>query len=149
MKDDENLHIGQDDGLGFDLPHFIQPFPANISAGDLQYLQLKGVLALPPLAVQDAFIDAYIKHVQPRFHLISITDLYRMVNHRSEAGPEISLLLYDAVLYTAAAFVDLHFIQNAGYASRRVARKHLYDKTRVSWAPALCSFVLGTDHRVL
>uniref|UniRef100_A0A8H7TQ38 Xylanolytic transcriptional activator regulatory domain-containing protein n=1 Tax=Bionectria ochroleuca TaxID=29856 RepID=A0A8H7TQ38_BIOOC len=131
MKDDENLHIGQDDGLGFDLPHFIQPFPANISAGDLQYLQLKGVLALPPLAVQDAFIDAYIKHVQPRFHLISITDLYRMVNHRSEAGPEISLLLYDAVLYTAAAFVDLHFIQNAGYASRRVARKHLYDKTRL------------------
>ncbi|KAK7225485.1 hypothetical protein V2G26_013488 [Clonostachys chloroleuca] len=54
-----------------------------------------------------------------------------MVNHRSDAGPEISLLLYDAVLYAAAAFVDLHFIQNAGYASRRVARKHLYDKTRL------------------
>ncbi|CAH0028405.1 unnamed protein product [Clonostachys rhizophaga] len=131
MDEEENLHIDQDNGLGSDLPHFIQPFPANISTGDLQYLQLKGVLALPPLAVQDAFIDAYIEHVQPRFHLISITDLYRMVNHRNDIGPEISLLLFHAVLYAAAAFVDLHFIQNAGYASRRVARKHLYDKTRL------------------
>ncbi|CAH0050859.1 unnamed protein product [Clonostachys solani] len=144
IDEEDNLHIGYEDGLRFDLPPFLQPFPANISAGDFQYLQLKGVLALPPLTVQDAFIDAYIKHVQPRFHLISITDLYRMVNHRNETGPALSLLLYHAVLYAAAAFVDLHFIQNAGYASRRVARKHLYDKTRL-----LYNFGYEKDHLVV
>lgn len=119
------------DIYGLGLPEFIKPFPPGLWAVDFQYLKSKGALSLPDPDVQDALVDAYVQHVQSRFHLLSALDLVQMVRRREEQDKALSLLLYQSVLYTAAAFVDAHFIQKAGYSSRRAARKDLYDKTRV------------------
>ncbi|KAK5154986.1 hypothetical protein LTR04_005881 [Oleoguttula sp. CCFEE 6159] len=46
-------------------------------------------------------------------------------------GNLVSLLLFQCVMFAGTAFVDLRHLKNAGYASRREARKQFFQKTRL------------------
>ena len=57
----------------------------------------------------------------------------------NEAAPKISLIVFQAILFSATAFVDLPNFQEAGYENRRAARADYYQKVKVSCG-ALASF---------
>jgi hypothetical protein len=64
--------------------------------------------------------------------LMELHDFLRVVNDRSGAEGKVSLFLYHAVMFAATAFVEEGLLKEAGYDSRRDARRAFFSRTRVS-----------------
>ncbi|KAL1838603.1 hypothetical protein VTJ49DRAFT_2471 [Mycothermus thermophilus] len=127
-----------------DWPGFLKPLPDRILPEDRQYLMQKGVFSLPSLTLQNALLAAYVEFVHPYMPLLELHEFLRVLNDRSGASGKLSLFLYHAVMFAATAFVDEGLLKEAGYASRRDARRAFFSKTRL-----LYDFDYETDRLVL
>ncbi|KAH8810792.1 C6 transcription factor [Xylogone sp. PMI_703] len=115
----------------FPLPSYIKRLPPSLQPEDIQYLWMKGALSLPNILLRDKLIEAFIQHVYPSLPLIDLQQFVRTVNNSGKDGVSISLILFQAIMFAGAAFVDLSDLQNVGYSTRREARKALYQKARL------------------
>ncbi|KAG6018381.1 Cutinase transcription factor 1 beta, partial [Claviceps citrina] len=113
------------------LPAFIRPLPAKITHQDVQYLALKGALTLPNLTLQNALLHCYIEYVYPFMPLIDLHHFLSVVDRRDGVNGQISLLLYQSIMFSAVAFVDMKHLREAGFPSRKPARKAFFQKTRL------------------
>ena len=114
------------------LPPFLRPLPSKIAPEDVSYLQAKGALTLPAVPLQNALLQAYVEYVHPYMPLMDLHPFLNIVNSRNGFNGQMSLLLYHAVLFSSTAFVDMKRLREAGYTSRKAARKAFFQKTRVS-----------------
>lgn len=114
------------------LPPFVRPLPSKISPEDVRYLHAKGALSVPCLSLQNALLRAYIEFVHPYMPLMDLLPFLSVINRYDGSEGQISLFLYHAVMFSATAFVDMRHLREAGYATRKAARKAFFLKTRVS-----------------
>ncbi|RYP76216.1 hypothetical protein DL770_007258 [Monosporascus sp. CRB-9-2] len=126
------------------LPAFIRPLPAKIAAEDVAYLNTKGALTLPTIPLQNALLRCYIEYVHPYMPLIDLSEFLTAVNARDGLCGQISLFLYQTIMFSATAFVESKFLQDAGYSSRKAARKASFYKARL-----LYDFDYESDRLVL
>ncbi|RYP85408.1 hypothetical protein DL769_000961 [Monosporascus sp. CRB-8-3] len=126
------------------LPGFIRPLPAKIAAEDVAYLNTKGALTLPTIPLQNALLRCYIEYVHPYMPLIDLNEFLTAVNARDGLCGQISLFLYQAIMFSATAFVESKFLKDAGYSSRKAARKASFYKARL-----LYDFDYESDRLVL
>lgn len=117
------------------LPAFVKPLPAKIAQEDVTYLHAKGALTLPALPLQKALLQAYVEYVHPYMPLLELYDFLATINAHDGLNGQISLFLYQAVMFAATAFVDMKVLREAGYPTRKAARKAFFQKTRVSGPP--------------
>lgn len=96
------------------------------------YLRCKGALSLPEPRLQRHLLQAYIEYVHPYMPLLELHDFLNRVNAQDGRNGRVSLLLYQAVMFAASAFVGIKALNEAGYTDRRTARKILFQKARVS-----------------
>lgn len=113
------------------LPAFIPVFPAKISAQDIRFLREKGAITLPNPTLQTALLQAYAEYVHPYMPLLDMQEFLAIVNARDGSRGQVSLFLYQAVMFAATAFVDMKHLRDAGYTSRKAARKAFFQKARV------------------
>jgi hypothetical protein len=113
------------------LPAFIRPLSSKIASEDVAYLHAKGALTLPDTRLQNAFLQAYVEYVHPYMPLMDLHDFLGIINCRDGLNGQVSLFLYHAVMFAATAFVDRKYLREAGYATRKAARKSYFQKTRV------------------
>ncbi|KAI1449893.1 fungal-specific transcription factor domain-containing protein [Annulohypoxylon stygium] len=113
------------------LPAFIRPLPSKIAPEDVTYLHTKGALSLPGPSLQNALLTAYVEYVHPYMPLIELHDFLGMINARDGLYGQISLFLYQSIMFAATAFVDVKYLKDAGYASRKVARREFFSKARL------------------
>ncbi|KAK4103954.1 hypothetical protein N658DRAFT_420567 [Parathielavia hyrcaniae] len=125
-------------------PAFVKPIPDRILAEDRRYLVQKQVFALPSLRLQNALLAAYVEYVHPYMPLVELLDFLTVVNDRSGAAGKVSLFLYHAVMFAATAFVDESLLKEAGFDSRRDARRAFFSRTRL-----LYDFDYETDRLIL
>lgn len=114
------------------LPGFIRPLPSKIAPEDVNYLHLKGALTLPSPSLQNALLRAYVEYVHPYMPLMELHDFLAAINSTDGLYGQISLFLYHAVMFASTAYVDVKYLKEAGYSSRKAARKAFFQKTRVS-----------------
>ena len=114
------------------LPYFIKPLPSRIGPDEIEYLDKKGALSLPTPALRNELLRAYIEFVHPYMPLIDLYDFVMAVEGGSSSLGQISLILYQAVMFAGSAFVDMSHLHAAGYVSRKESRKDFFQKTRVS-----------------
>ncbi|KDN65070.1 putative fungal specific transcription factor domain-containing protein [Colletotrichum sublineola] len=126
------------------LPAFVKPLPAKIAQEDVTYLHAKGALTLPALPLQNALLQAYIEYVHPYMPLLELYDFLAVINAQDGLYGQISLFLYQAVMFAATAFVDMKVLREAGYPTRKAARKAFFQKTRL-----LYDFDYESDRLVL
>lgn len=119
---------------GSQLPAFVRPLPPKIALEDVQYLSVKGALSLPNLHLQNALLQCYIECVYPYMPLIDLHQFLSIVDRRDGVNGQISLLLYQSIMFSASAFVDMKYLKDAGFTTRKMARKAFFQKTRVSVA---------------
>jgi hypothetical protein len=124
---------------GSQLPAFVRPLPSKISPEDVQYLALKGALTLPNITLQNALLQCYIEYVYPYMPLIDLHDFLSIVDRRDGVNGQTSLLLYQSIMFSATAFVDMRHLREAGFPSRKAARKAFFQKTRVRF-PHSCRY---------
>ncbi len=123
--------------LGAQLPAFLRPMPARIAPEDVTYLHMKGALSLPSVPLQNALLQSYVEFVHPYMPLMDLHEFLSIVNRRDGLNGQTSLFLYQAVMFSATAFVDMEYLREAGYPTRKAARRSFFQKTRVcgnSWA---------------
>ncbi|KAG6006251.1 Cutinase transcription factor 1 beta [Claviceps maximensis] len=113
------------------LPAFVRPLPAKIAPEDVQFLAVKGALTLPNITLQNALLHCYIEYVYPFMPLIDLHDFLSIVDRRDGLNGQTSLLLYQSIMFSAVAFVDIKYLREAGFSSRKAARKAFFQKTRL------------------
>lgn len=115
------------------LPSFLRPLPTKIAAEDIKYLHVKGALSVPALPLQNALLQAYVEFVHPYMPLMDLGSFLGIINNRDGRNGQISLFLYQAVMFVGSAFVDMKYLREGGYTTRKAARKSFFQKTRVSY----------------
>ena len=113
------------------LPAYIQPLPTNLDDEDLAYLSKKGALSMPSTSFRNVCLCRYIEFVQPVLPLLDLNETLAIISHSRADRGTISLLLFNAVMYAALAFVETKHIRRAGYTSKLAARTSFYTKAKV------------------
>ncbi|KAI1435942.1 fungal-specific transcription factor domain-containing protein [Xylaria sp. CBS 124048] len=111
--------------------NFLRPLPPKFAPEDVAYLRAKGALSVPSLSLQKALLRAYVEYVHPYNPLLDIHDFLRIVDAHDGSCGQISLFLYQAVMFSATAFVSNKAINEAGYESRKAARKAFFSRARL------------------
>lgn len=112
------------------LPSYLKPLPARIGPHEVVYLTNKGALAIPALPLRNALLKCFVEFVYPYMPLLDVHDLIDSVD-RTDGANQISLLLFQAIMFSGIAMVDVKLLRAAGYATRREARRDFFQKTRV------------------
>lgn len=113
------------------LPPYIKPLPSRMAMEDAAHLARKGALSIPETSFRNELIRSYVEYVHPYMPLIDLHDFLRAVDKGTGESGRVSLLLFQAVMFTGVAFVDMSYLTAAGYATRKAARKAFYVKARV------------------
>lgn len=122
-----------DDAQSFDLPQYVRPL-TSLPPDDMTYLHNEGALDLPDGALQNALLRAFFEYVHPYVPTLDLDGfLHAIETHDGSAG-QVSLLLLQAVLAAGTAHVELEFLRNAGFQTRKQARTTFMKRVRVSFA---------------
>jgi hypothetical protein len=113
------------------LPTFIKELPLSMKSDDVQYLWTKGAFSIPEVSFRNKLIQGFVEHIYPSLPLIHLHEFLRTISKEDLVKEKISLVLFQAILFAGTAFVDLSYLQAAGYSTRREARKAFYQKVRV------------------
>lgn len=116
---------------GIQLPAYLKPLPSRLMREDVQYLHVKGALTIPEKEFRNELIRSYIEWVYPFMPLIDLFEFLTIMNDPTGESGRISLILFQAIMFTGTAFVDMAHLKAAGYKSRKEARKAFYMRARV------------------
>ncbi|KAL2826264.1 fungal-specific transcription factor domain-containing protein [Aspergillus cavernicola] len=112
------------------IPDYVTALPDRLDAADLQYLEAKGALCLPTARFRTELLKSYILWVQPQVPALDLEPFLRAIAENNGVNT-ISLLLFHAVMFAGAAFVDISHIHQEGYTSRKGARDILFQRVKV------------------
>lgn len=121
------------------LPSYLQEPSSRLTKEDLDFLVLKGALDIPDPGFAREILKGYIRHIHPHIPFLNL-ELFSSVifddehddHDEHDVKGSISLLLFQAVMFAGAIFVDLKVLYAAGYLSRRHALETLFQRVRVS-----------------
>jgi len=105
--------------------------PARIGGDEVVYLSKKGALTIPPVSLRNALLQSFIEYIHPFMPIVDIQDLVESID-RTDGANQISLLVFQAIMFSGVASVDIKHLEAAGYTNRREARREFFQKTRVS-----------------
>ncbi|KAH0422384.1 hypothetical protein CcaCcLH18_12843 [Colletotrichum camelliae] len=100
--------------LSAGLPVFVQPICVKTADEDIGHLRAGGALDLPPLRIQNALLQVYIECVHPHMPMLDLHNFLAIINARTGQNGQISLLLYQAVMFAATAVADADVLMQAG-----------------------------------
>ncbi|KAI0882230.1 uncharacterized protein GGS22DRAFT_49430 [Annulohypoxylon maeteangense] len=105
----------------------------NIMPQDVNYLESQGCLRVPTRAILDEFVQQYFLHIHPIMPVINEGDFWEMYCNQSFAEPtdKISLVFFQALLFSSCNFVSKSSIKALGFPSIRAARATFYRRTKL------------------
>ncbi|RKK14784.1 Cutinase transcription factor 1 beta [Fusarium oxysporum f. sp. cepae] len=95
--------------LGDQVPPGFKPLPTKVAAEDVRYLRSKGALSVPSVPLQSALLQAYVEYVNPYMPL-ELFPFLNAINAGDGRAEKVSLLMYQAVMFAATAFVDIELL---------------------------------------
>ncbi|KAI0534622.1 fungal-specific transcription factor domain-containing protein [Xylaria digitata] len=110
---------------------FLRPLPPKFASEDVDYLRAKGALSVPSFPLQKALLRAYAEYVHPYMPLLDLHSFLSIVDAHDGSRGQTSLFLYQAVMFCATAFVSSKTLKEAGYSSRKAARRAFFSKARL------------------
>ncbi|KAL2843392.1 hypothetical protein BJX68DRAFT_270125 [Aspergillus pseudodeflectus] len=110
------------------LPSYIRQLSDPADASALDDLAAQGAFAVPPTDSQFALLKSFVQHVHSGLPLLNLGSLLDAIVLRD--GQQVGLLLFQAVMFAGAIFVDDVHLHLMGYKSRRDALKELFARAR-------------------
>ncbi|KAL3457218.1 fungal-specific transcription factor domain-containing protein [Aspergillus heterothallicus] len=112
------------------IPDYVTALPDHLDDADLQYLEAKGALYMPTAWFCTELLKSYILWVHPQVPVLDLEPFLSAIS-KNDGSNTISLLLFHAVMFAGAAFVDISYINQEGYTSRAAARDILFQRAKV------------------
>jgi len=112
------------------LPNFIPSLPNRILAEDLDYLRKKGAFLIPETNVRDELLRCYVQYVHPYLPLLDLDEFLAAIQ-KDDGSSTTSLLLFQAALFAATAYIDMRYLHAQGYDTRQAARKAFFSRVKL------------------
>lgn len=113
--------------------NYLKGLPPELDKSDVDYLAAKGALWIPSRDLLCALFCSYIDFVHPFLPILELSKLVLILQEGArEQDEKISMLLLQAIMFAASAFVDEQLLVEGGFSCRRTARKELYQRVKVS-----------------
>ncbi|KFY82521.1 hypothetical protein V500_10486 [Pseudogymnoascus sp. VKM F-4518 (FW-2643)] len=113
------------------LPPYITPLPTGLDKTVLQFLSIKGALSVPSAEFRHICASRYLELLHPLFPLLDLHNLLTITQRGNDKCGTISLLLFNAVMCAALAFVENDHVIRAGYPSKRAARMSFFIRAKL------------------
>ncbi|PVH68472.1 hypothetical protein DL98DRAFT_378443, partial [Cadophora sp. DSE1049] len=113
------------------LPSFIRSLPSRIPEDDLNYLRMKGSLKIPDKLLRRELLRCFIQFVYGYLPLVRLSDLLRIAEGDDISPEPISLLMFQSIMFAAAAFIDLKYLEQAGFQNRKDARETFFERAKL------------------
>lgn len=126
-----------------DLPHFVRPFPTVPESPLRAFLYSKGVLSAPPLRLRKALWLAYLRSIHPSLPVVQVRHVSALMLGDEASNPTFSLLLFHAIMFAGMHTVDMQYLIDAGYTSRKSCIHHCFEIVKVGQYHIL--FAVTTD----
>lgn len=117
-------------------PRFLKPLSDRICPEDLEFLRFRGALSIPESGLRNELLRSYIQWVHSFMPVLNLQEFLRCVAENDPNG-NVSVLLFQAVMFVGTAFIDLKHLQAAGYSTRKSARNAFFTRLRVCFTPGL------------
>ncbi|BDD60459.1 hypothetical protein MPDQ_006769 [Monascus purpureus] len=114
-------------------PRFLKSLPPRISANDVDFLRSRGALSIPEPGLRNELLRCYVKWVHSFMPVLDLHEFLRCIAQNDPNG-NISLLLFQAVMFVGTAFVDLKYLQAAGYEKRKSARDVYFSRIKLLYS---------------
>lgn len=111
-------------------PDYVTKLPDRLGADDVAYVEAKGALCLPTARFRTELLKGYILWVHPEVPVLDLDLFLRAIASNDGINP-INLLLFHAVMFAGAAFVDMSHIHEEEYTTREGAREILFQRAKV------------------
>lgn len=115
---------------GVFLPDYIRGLPPRLPRVDVDFLAAKGALTIPDVGLRNELLKSFVHYVHPYMPLLDLEDFLQTM-FQNDGVHRLSLLLFQAVMFAGAAFIDLKHLTAAGYTSRKAARKAFFQRARL------------------
>ncbi|GAB7356554.1 hypothetical protein MBLNU459_g7290t2 [Dothideomycetes sp. NU459] len=131
-----NMHIRHSatsfspDQQAHKLPRYIRPLPSHIGVDDLDYLARKDALTIPSDALRGILLRQFVQYVHPFMPVLELEDFLSRIA-QDDCNKPISLLLFQAVMFVSVTFVPIESLRDAGFKSRKSARKIFFQRARM------------------
>ncbi|KAK6371638.1 hypothetical protein LTS17_008890 [Exophiala oligosperma] len=112
------------------LPAYIKTVPQRIAMEDLEYLQRKGAFIIPEPGLRNELLRCYVQYVHPFLPLLDLQEFLAIVQ-RDQPTDTASLLLFQAVMFAATAYIDMRYLVAQGYVTRKAARKAFFQRVKL------------------
>lgn len=113
------------------LPRYVNPIINRLELDEIDFLHRKGALFVPDGTVLKEFLRCFVEFVHHSNPVIELHDFLNVIQSDGNGTGRVSLLVLQAILYSASAFVDIRVLRNMGYKSRKEARQYFYSKVKV------------------
>ncbi|WEW59041.1 hypothetical protein PRK78_004509 [Emydomyces testavorans] len=108
----------------------LRPLPPKFQEADIDYLEAKGALTIPEIELRNELLRSYIQWVHTYMPLLELDDFLRII-FRNDGSQQLSLLLFQAVMFAGTAFIDIKHLYAAGFETRKAARKAFFQRARL------------------
>ncbi|KAI9796825.1 MAG: hypothetical protein M1833_005968 [Piccolia ochrophora] len=113
------------------LPEYMTPLPDSLDSDDVEFLSRKGALTIPTTELRNELLRCYVLFVHSYMPILDLHGFLDIIDRGNGDTGRVSLLLFQAVMFVSTAFVDIQYLQDAGFTSRREARKVFFHRTRL------------------
>lgn len=113
------------------LPGYIAPLPESTDRDEGEYLVAIGALRIPETHLRDSLLQAFIEYVYPSLPVVDLEELLIILQDKHGGNGQVSLLVFQAIMFAGSAFVDLNCLRAAGFENRKTARRILFRKVKV------------------
>jgi len=136
------------------LPRVFVPFPRHLGSADISYLHSRDALNLPPEPLQVEILKAYVEYVHPTMPLLDLEEFLssvkygyqsfdgqrgRGIERENALKKQISLLLFQAVMFAGVSYVPLRSLKDAGYQTREEAKRIFFSRVRLCYDFDTCT----------
>lgn len=128
-----------------ELPSFVRPVATVPHSPLYVFLRSKGVLSAPPLPLRKALWLAYLRTVHPSLPVLQVRHVSTILFGNEGSQPKFSLLLFHAIMFAGMHTVDMSYLIDAGYSSRKACIHECFEIVKVWWHsifPAVFSLFL-------
>ncbi|KAL5342223.1 fungal-specific transcription factor domain-containing protein [Aspergillus crustosus] len=119
---------------------------SKLSPADVSYLDSKGCFRVPTSPYLDEYLREYFVHVHPCMPVVDEAEFWSRYENKSGGndGTKVSLLLLQAMLFAASAFVSSSSIRASGFSDSHEARETLHRR-----AGLLHQLAADTNHKTI
>lgn len=102
---------------------------------EIDFLQAKGCFEIPAPKFRDALLLSYSEYFHPAMPVLDLADFVHNVQAPNGQGKQVSLFLFQAVMFAGSSHCDIKPLRALGFLTRKAARRALYLKAKVRYLP--------------